>query len=106
MVGKYIFLGNSPHRQNGAIIGAHHRTAAIGPSDELVILAAVNLHLLLVEPVPKIAGRLFKWVVERAAVNAEEVVGEMQSLCLADHRRCILGRKPAPAGRQFGEWFT
>ena len=35
---------------------AHHQRARIGPSDESVVLAAVDLHLVLIEAVPEIAG--------------------------------------------------
>jgi hypothetical protein len=34
----------------------HHQAAGIGPGDEIVVLAAVDLHLVLVEHVPQIPG--------------------------------------------------
>ena len=35
---------------------AHHQAAGIALGDELVVLAAVDLHLVLIEQVPQIAG--------------------------------------------------
>ena len=53
--GEHVFFGDAPQRQLRAIVVAHHQPTGIGESREAIVLAAVDLHLVLIEQVPEIA---------------------------------------------------
>jgi hypothetical protein len=54
VVAKHEFAGEIPQAQFVMGIGvvAHGEGAGIGPGDEHVVLAAVDLHLVLIEHMP------------------------------------------------------
>src|SRR5438552_86934 len=79
----------------------HHQRAGIGPGDELVVPAAVDLHLLLVEAVPKVMRDDVGALVETLGiVDGEHGVGEMRGLGFRHSRRHALAGQPAPGRRQ------
>ena len=81
---------------------AHHQAARICPSNEPVVLAAVDLHLLLIEAMPEIAGGDADRLVDaRGVVDGERRVGQMRRLRLGHGGRHALGGQTAPGRRQF-----
>lgn len=83
---------------------AHDEAAGIGPGDELVVLSAIDLHLLLVEAMPQVAGDHRRRLREALGiVDREAGIGKMSRLRLGDGRRYALGSQAAPGRRQFGE---
>ena len=81
---------------------AHDECAGIGPGGEAIVLAAIDLHLVLVEAVPQVAGhdvqRLMK---STGCVDAERLVGKMRGLRFRDGRRHTGGGQSVPDGWQF-----
>lgn len=83
---------------------AHDQPAGIGPGDEFIVLAAVDLHLLLVETVPQIVGDDIGAFVEAfGIVDGEGRVGQMRGLRLRHHGRDALSGQPTPGRGQFGQ---
>ncbi len=56
VVGQHVFLGQLPQLHAAAVVVAHGEAAGVGPGGELVVAAAVDLHLVLEEAVVEIAG--------------------------------------------------
>ncbi|KAG0737111.1 hypothetical protein G6F50_016820 [Rhizopus delemar] len=56
VVAQHEFLGKLPQAQvvGGIAVVAHDQRAGVGPRDEAVVLAAVDLHLVLIEHVPQV----------------------------------------------------
>jgi len=80
----------------------HDEPAGIGPGGELVVLAAVELHLLLVEAVPQVAmDDACRLVEALRIVDREWMVRQMRRHLLGDRRHDAFRRQPAPDRRQF-----
>ena len=83
---------------------AHDQRAGIAVSDEFVIRAAADLHLIFIEPMRKIPGRHDERRVEAVGiVDGEGRVGQMSSLVLRDGRLDAARGEAAPDRRQFGQ---
>ena len=58
VVAQHEFLSDIPQAQGIAALRvvAHGQAAGVGPGDKTVVLAAIDLHLVLIEHVPQVAG--------------------------------------------------
>ena len=83
VVGERVLRGEPPERQLPCVVGSHYQTADVGPGDEAVHLSAVDLKLLLVETVHRIADRLVRRRVRR---EIEGPVHEVRREARVDHR--------------------
>src|SRR5262245_37214665 len=84
---------------------AHDKRTRIGIGDKTVVFAAIDLHLVLVEKVPKIAGGDAERRVESVGVvDREGRIRQMLSLRLCHCRQRAFGCQPAPYRGQFPEY--
>ena len=58
VVAEHKLLGHVPQAQGITALGvmAHHQATRVGPGDKIVVFTAVDLHLVLIEHVPQVAG--------------------------------------------------
>src|SRR5262249_8843060 len=104
IVGKDIFLCNVPKGQRRSIIVPHHQRTAVGIGYKAIILAAIQLHLILIEKVPRTFCRHAEGGIEPIGiVDGKRLVRKMLSLRLGDRRRNTFSRKSAPNRRQFSQ---
>ncbi len=108
-VGERVVARHLPHGRAAAVVVPHHQAARVAPGGELVVQAAVDLHLVLVEPVVKVAGddgvgERRRAPGRRRRVDLERRVGQhVGGLGLRD-RDGLAGRgEAAPGRRQLGE---
>ncbi len=80
---------------------AHDEAPGVAIGGEAVVLAAVDLHLVLIEAMDEIARPDADRQVEALRViDGEGRVRQARSLVLRDRRLDMLARQPAPDGRQ------
>ncbi len=104
IVGQNITLRDGPERQLRAVVMAHDEGSGIAVGDEFVVPAAVDLHLVLVEPVHEIDGRNAKRRIEAGRiVYPKRRVGQMRGARLVDRGLDAARREAAPDRRQFGQ---
>jgi hypothetical protein len=80
VVAQHELLRDVPQAQGITALGvvAHGQATGVGPSDETVVLAAVDLHLVLIEHMPQIAGDQAKWqIFSVRAFEGERCVGQV-----------------------------
>src|SRR5271157_5300268 len=83
---------------------AHDQGSGIAKGDEFVVLAAINLHLILIEPMHQIDGRDADGRIEAVwIVDRKWRIGEMFRPVLRDPRLNLAWREAAPDRRQFGQ---
>ena len=83
---------------------AHDHAAGIGPGGEFVIFAGVDLHLVLVEPVPEIGGGdVDAEVVAFRVIDGEGRIGAVLGLGLSDDWGDALAGEADPVRWQDGE---
>ncbi len=103
VVGERVLLRDLPQRQLVGVqrVVAHHQTAGIGDSGEPVVLAAVDLHLVLVEAVVQVARRHADRRVEAVRiVDREGGVRQVRRHRLRHRRRHAGLRETVPDLRQ------
>ena len=63
VIAQHKLLGHVPQAQGITALGvmAHHQSTGIAPGDKTIILAAVDLHLVLVEHMPQVASHQAQW---------------------------------------------
>ncbi|MNQ56983.1 hypothetical protein D3C85_711230 [compost metagenome] len=105
VVGQRILLGDVPQLHLAAIVIAHRESARIGIRGELVVGAAVDLHLVVVEAVHEVARDHRLRQVQRAIgiVDLERLVGQVGRLRLRDDGALAGRRHAAPGGWQHGQ---
>src|SRR5215468_5816700 len=75
IVSQHVLFCDLPQRQSGTGIMTHDESARVGIGDEPIVLAAGDLHLVLIKGVPQISGR-----------NAER---QIEALWVVDCKGCI-----------------
>ena len=81
---------------------AHYERARIGVGNEAIVLAAIDLHLILIEAVPQIMGRDAERRIETLrAVDCKRRVRQVLGLRLRHRRNDAFCRQPIPYRRQF-----
>ena len=109
VVGQRVLLRQVPQLHLAAVEVAHAQATCVGVGRELVVLAAVDLHLVVIEAVHQVArdGRLADdgTGVEEACrvVDAEHLVRHADGLRLRDGRGLASGSDAAPYRRQCRE---
>jgi hypothetical protein len=95
-------------RAVAVIVVTHRQAAGIGPGRKLVVLAAVDLHLILEESMVQVAGDGERG--ERGArrgreggLDRERCIRQTRTLCLGDHGRYSRRGHAAPGLRQCGQ---
>ena len=102
VVGQCVLLGNVPQRQPGAGVVTHDQRTRIGVGNESVVAAAADLHLVLVEAMPQIAGGDTEWQIEAfRIVDRKRRIGQMPALGLGYGRDDTFRGQPAPHRREF-----
>jgi hypothetical protein len=104
VVGEHVALGDVPQRQPRAIVMAHDQTAGVRIGHEVVVLAAIDLHLVLIEAMPQIMGGDCERLVESfRVVDRKQRVGQMLGLRLSHRRRNAWRRQATPDRRELLE---
>ena len=104
IIGQRIALRDRPQRQLRAVVMAHNQSAGIAESDEFVVPAAVDLHLVFIKAMRQISGRRAEGGVEAGRiVDGERRVGQMGRPLFVDGRPEAIRRQAAPHRRQFGQ---
>ena len=100
IVGQYILFGDVPKRQSRIGVVTHDKPAGIGVRSKMVVLAAGDLHLVLIKAVPQIArGDAERQIEAFGIVNRKGRIGQVLGLRLAHARHHILCGQPAPHRR-------
>ena len=100
VVGQRVLLGDVPHRHLAAVVVTHDQAACIGMRREHVVLAAVDLHLIVIEAVHQIArdhGRIHIEAV--LAIDLERAVRVIGRLRLGNHFLLARDGHAAPGRR-------
>ncbi|MNS84913.1 hypothetical protein D3C72_1187580 [compost metagenome] len=107
VVAQRVLLGDLPQVQvfRRFAVVAHHQAAAVGPCGKAVVLAAVDLHLVVIEAVHEVARDHRLRQVQRAIgiVDLERLVGQVGRLRLRDDGALAGRRHAAPGGWQHGQ---
>jgi hypothetical protein len=104
VVGQDILSCDVPQRQLRSGVVAHDEAAGITIGGKIVVLAAPDLHLVLVEAVPQIAGRDAEGQIEAfGIVDRKGRIGQMRRLRLRHVRNGALGGQPIPDRRQLAK---
>ena len=102
IVGERIALGDLPELHSRSVVIAHDEGAGIAISDEAIILAAIDLHLVLIEAMNEVAGRDRDRQVEAVGiVDCEGRIGKMRGSRFDDRGHSALAGQTFPDRRQF-----
>src|SRR5215470_18049341 len=103
VIGQRVAPRDLPQRKlrGVSLVVGHGQSAGIRECDELVVLASIYLHLVLVEQMPEVTGGDIERRVEAfRVVDSKGCIGKMLGLRLGDRWRDSLCGQSAPHGRQ------